>query len=110
MAIFDFAIVIALGSLVGLYIFKSVRNDQRQELLQNAFYKLLEDRDGQISLIQLAVAARVDALVAQEFLQKQVKIFSAFPEVDADGNTFYRFPKLHNSRQSSLKKHGDDWE
>ena len=109
MAILDFAMVVGLGSLVGLYIFKTLRNDQRQQLLQNAFYQLLEEQDGQISLIQLAVAAKVDALVAQEFLEQQVRLFSAFPEVDGDGNPFYRFPKLRKDRGANLEKYQDDW-
>ena len=109
MAILDFFMVIGLGSLVGLYVFKTLRHDQRQQVLQNAFYQLLEDRDGQVSLIQLAVAAKVDALAAQEFLEQQVRIFSAIPEVDVEGNTFYRFPKLRSSRRSGLEKRQDDW-
>lgn len=109
MAILEIAFVMGLSSLVGLYVLNTIQNGQRQRQLQNAFYQLLEDQDGEVSLIQLAAAARMDALVAQRFLQQQVQIFSAIPEVDAQGNTFYRFPTMRSPEISSIDKRQDGW-
>jgi len=109
MAILEIAFVIGLSSLVGLYVLNTIQNGQRQRQLQNSFYQLLEKQNGEVSLIQLAAAARMDALVAQRFLQQQVQIFSAMPEVDAEGNTFYRFPKLQNPEMFSIDKRQDEW-
>jgi hypothetical protein len=36
----------------------------------------------------------VDVQQARQYLERQVQMFAAVPEVDADGDTFYRFPKL----------------
>jgi len=94
MAIFEVIFIIALGALAGLLFYSAAQQRQMQMQMENAFYQLLEDRDSCISLIQLAAAARVDPQIAQQYLERQVKIFNAVPEVDDDGDTFYRFPKL----------------
>jgi len=109
MAILEIAFVIGLSSLFSLYVLNTIQDGQRQRQLQNAFYQLLEKQNGEVSLIQLAAAARMDALVAQRFLQQQVQIFSAMPEVDAEGNTFYRFPKLSIPERFSIDKRQDEW-
>jgi len=70
-----------------------------RQQLDDAFYQLLESQGSCISLIQLTAAARVDVQQARQYLERQVQMFGAVPEVDADGDTFYRFPKLH--RRSS---------
>ncbi len=109
MAILEIIFVIGLSSLVGLYVLNTIQNGQRQRQLQNAFYQLLEEQNGEISLIQLAAAAKMDALVARRFLEQQVQIFSALPQVDAEGNTFYCFPKLRSSENFSIEKRQDEW-
>ncbi|MGI0488096.1 hypothetical protein ACN4EK_21865 [Pantanalinema rosaneae CENA516] len=83
-----------IGLLVGFSIANSIRTNQQRQRLLEAFYTLLETEAGRISLIQLAASARVEAEVARQFLDNQVKVFNALPEVDEDGNTTYCFPKL----------------
>ncbi|MGE5659294.1 MAG: hypothetical protein ACM37W_22085 [Actinomycetota bacterium] len=94
MAILEFVFVIGLGSLLGLLVLNSVNSRKQQQQLDEAFYLLLETQNSQVSLIQLAATARVEAQVAQQYLDRQVKLFSAILEVDEEGDTFYRFPKL----------------
>jgi competence protein ComGC len=94
MAIVEFVFVISVGVLLVLGALNSARSSQQQKQLEEAFYRLLEAQNGQISLIQLAAGARVDAEVAKQYLERQAKAFAATLEVDADGDTFYRFPKL----------------
>ncbi len=94
MAILEVIFVVALGILLGLLLLNALNNQQQQRQLEDAFYRLLEIQNGQISLIQLTVAARVNAELAQQYLERQIQFFSASLEVDADGDTFYRFPKL----------------
>ena len=65
-----------------------------RQQLDDAFYQLLEQQNSCISLIQLTAASRVDVEQARKYLERQVQLFGAIPEVDADGDTFYRFPKL----------------
>ncbi|NER35452.1 MAG: hypothetical protein F6J93_15855 [Oscillatoria sp. SIO1A7] len=95
MPIFDALLVGSLSLLLFLGLFNFGRRKQIQQELDEAFYQLLESEDNQVSLIQLAVRARVDATVAREYLERQATAFGATLEVDADGDTFYRFPKLH---------------
>ncbi|WP_293130669.1 hypothetical protein [Microcoleus sp. bin38.metabat.b11b12b14.051] len=94
MAILEFLLVIGLGGFTGLLVVNNLNESKQNKLLDEAFYQLLETQNSQVSLIQLAASARVEAEVAQQYLNRQVKIFSAVLEVDDDGDTFYRFPRL----------------
>jgi uncharacterized protein HemX len=109
MPIIDALLVITLALLVGVLIRGSTKNRQQQleesfnrQQLEDAFYQLLQEQGSCISLIQLTAAARVDVQQARQYLERQVQLFAAVPEVDADGDTFYRFPKLH--KRSSVDK------
>lgn len=102
MPIVDLLLVIALAVLSVVLLRGAIPNRQQQlqdaftrQQLEDAFYQLLEQQDSCISLIQLTAKARVDVQQARKYLERQVQLFSAVPEVDADGDTFYRFPKLH---------------
>ncbi len=77
-----------------MLIVNNLNESKQKRQLDEAFYQLLENQNSQMSLIQLAASARVEAEVAQEYLNRQVKIFSAILEVDDEGDTFYRFPRL----------------
>jgi hypothetical protein len=101
MPIVDLLLVITLLALAVVLVRVGPLNRQQKiedafnrQQLDDAFYQLLEDRGSCISLIQLAAASRVDVEQANKYLERQVKMFGAVPEVDADGDTFYRFPKL----------------
>ncbi|MEB3341743.1 hypothetical protein [Okeania sp.] len=94
MAIIEFVIFTGLGIALGAFVFNMLNDKQQQRILDDAFYRLLQLQNGRISLIQLAAAAKVDAQIVQRYLESQVKIFSAILEIDEQGDTFYRFPKL----------------
>jgi len=94
MAILEFLLVIGLSGFVGLFIVNNLNESKQKRQLDEAFYQLLETQNSQISLIQLAASARVEAEVAQQYLDRQVKIFSAILDMDDEGDTFYRFPRL----------------
>ncbi|MEK0179560.1 MAG: hypothetical protein P2A85_11855 [Microcoleus anatoxicus] len=94
MALLEFLLVIGMGGFVGLLLINNLNENKQKRRLDEAFYQLLENQNSQISLIQLAASARVEAQVAQQYLDAQVKIFSAILEVDDEGDTFYRFPRL----------------
>jgi len=94
MPILEIIFVVA-ASVMAIMLFHSTSQQQQQQRqLENAFYQLLEAQNSCISLIQLAAAARVDAQVAKQYLDRQIQLLGAMPEVDNDGDTFYRFPKL----------------
>ena len=102
MPIVDLLLVITLVVLAGVLLRAGPLNRQQQletsfsrQQLDDAFYQLLEEQNSCISLIQLTAKARVDVEQSRKYLERQVKMFGAIPEVDVDGDTFYRFPKLH---------------
>lgn len=102
MPIIDVLLVITLGVLAFALLRGRSQNPQQQlenafrrQQLDDAFYQLLEEQNSCISLIQLTATARVDVQQARQYLERQVQMFTAVPEVDVDGDTFYRFPKLH---------------
>ena len=94
MAIIEFVILTGLGAILGAFVVNLSNDRQQQRILDDAFYRLIELQNGKISLIQLAAAAKVDAQIAQKYLESQVQVFTATLEVDEQGDTFYRFPKL----------------
>ncbi|HEY9670172.1 MAG TPA: hypothetical protein V6D11_01835 [Waterburya sp.] len=101
MPIVDLLLVITLLMLAVALLRVGPFNRQQQlesafnrQQLDDAFYQLLEQQNSCISLIQLTAASRVDVEQARKYLERQVQLFGAIPEVDADGDTFYRFPKL----------------
>ncbi|MEB3338826.1 MAG: hypothetical protein VKJ46_15255 [Leptolyngbyaceae bacterium] len=99
MAILEVILIIGTIAFAGNIILNAVRDTQQQRQLDDAFYRLIERQDGCVSLIQLAAYARVEAQWASSYLEQQAKAFEASVEVDAEGNSFYRFPKLHLSRE-----------
>lgn len=99
MVLIELVFAIALGVFVVLLLVNSMQRNQQQQRLHNAFYQQLEAGNGYISLIQLVAAAKVDAAIARQFLEQQAQLLTATPEVDADGDIFYRFPKLRPSAQ-----------
>ena len=106
MAAFEWLFISGVCVLLGSVLIGSFRTNQQQERLKDAFYELLEAENGCLSLIQLAVEAGVDGQTAKQFLDEQVRLFGAEIEVDKDGDTFYRFPKL---RRVEGVRRRDDW-
>lgn len=100
MVVLEWLLIAGLGGLVVVTIANAVKNDRKQRSLEAAFCQLLEAENGCVSLIQLMVAAQVDAETARQYLEAQAKVLNALPEVDADGDRFYRFPKLHRSPEA----------
>lgn len=110
MPILDFLFVAGISTLLGLTLIKTLNGTQQKQRLERAFYYLLEAGNGRMSLIQLAVEAKVDAETTKQFLDAQIKLFNAEPEVDEDGDTFYRFPKLRKVTEEDYRPHPkDEW-
>ncbi|CAD5949258.1 hypothetical protein [Planktothrix agardhii] len=94
MAILELISIAGLGVLMTLLIVNLGNNREQQRQLDSAFYRLVAAQGGKVSLIQLSALAGVSPEVAQKYLDHQVQLFLAFPEIDDEGNTFYQFPKL----------------
>ncbi len=96
-------LLVLLGLGLGTAGFVSSSN--RRKRLEAAFYQLLRQQDSCISLIQLIAISQVSSQDAKIFLDEQVRLLNGIPEVDEDGDTFYRFPKLRLSDLPIV----DDW-
>ena len=90
MGLIQLLILLGLGAGTAGFIYKS----DRRKRLEAAFYQLLRQQDSCISLIQLIAISQVSSQTAKIFLDEQVRLLNGIPEVDDDGDTFYRFPKL----------------
>ncbi|WP_052128812.1 hypothetical protein [Neosynechococcus sphagnicola] len=97
MAILELILAMGLSSCIGLLAWNLLRGQQRQRLLQQAFYELLVRQNGCLSLIQLTVVAGVDATEAKTYLDQQVQLLGGCLDLDGNGQTVYRFPKLRTS-------------
>lgn len=65
---------------------------QQQELLNSLFYQLIEENQGRITTLDLAMKAKLPANVVQEFLDRQATDFSAHYEITDLGGIIYYFP------------------
>jgi hypothetical protein len=90
MGLIELLLLLGLGAGTAGLISKS----NRRKRLESAFYQLLRQQDSCISLIQLMAISQVSSHSAKNFLDEQMRLLNGFPEVDDDGDTFYRFPKL----------------
>lgn len=95
MIILDLILILSLAGLLFFFSYNIFQEDQQQKKLETAFYQLLENQNSCVSLMQLSARAKVDPEMAEKYLTKQIKILSALPKVDNDGNMFYQFPKLY---------------
>jgi hypothetical protein len=106
MAVLEWSLLVGVAGLIGFSLINLARNLQQERRLRDAFYYLLETHNGTMTLIQLAATARVDAEPAKLYLETQAKAFSILPDVDGEGNTFYRFPKVEQSLSAA---EDDEW-
>jgi hypothetical protein len=90
MGAIELLILLGLGAGTIGFIAKS----NRRKRLEAAFYQLLRQQDSCVSLIQLMAISQVSSQTAKVFLDEQMRLLNGIPEVDDDGDTFYRFPKL----------------
>jgi hypothetical protein len=71
---------------------KAAKAQERLNQLQTTFYQLIQDQDGEISVLRLAAAAEISGEEAKAFLDDKAKEFSADFGVSDRGDVFYRFP------------------
>lgn len=64
---------------------------EARELLHAAFYRLLTEGKGQITVIQFAMEANLPAAVAKQYLDELATEFDATFEVSEEGGILYNF-------------------
>ncbi|NEO28556.1 MAG: hypothetical protein F6K03_17175 [Kamptonema sp. SIO4C4] len=77
------------GFLVWNVYQQQVKEDQ--ERLQQVFFQILEDQQGNITPLHLSLEAKISAEKARQYLDEKAKAFNANYEVSDDGNITYQF-------------------
>lgn len=83
------ALTSGLGWLVRLY---QRRQQRQQDCLNSLFYKLIQENQGHITALDLAMKAELPGEVVQEFLDRRAKEFAAHYEITDQGGIIYYFP------------------
>ncbi len=77
---------------------------QKQAALDAIFYQLLQEHQGQITVLDFAMTAQLPAGAAKDYLDSRAKDFSAQFEVTDRGDIYYLFPTLKSPKfQSAIK-------
>jgi predicted transcriptional regulator len=101
MGLIQLLVLLGAGATSTIFLFSA----NRRKRLEAAFYQLLRTQDSCVSLIQLVTIAQVNSQVAKTYLEEQAKLLNGIPEVDEEGDVFYRFPKL----KLPVEAIEDDW-
>ncbi|MBE9118741.1 hypothetical protein IQ249_22900 [Lusitaniella coriacea LEGE 07157] len=64
---------------------------EREKFLLERFYQVLEAKQGRITTLQLAMAAKLSPKDVQAFLDEQAKELKASVDVTPEGKTYYQF-------------------
>jgi Ca2+-binding EF-hand superfamily protein len=107
MPIVEWTLIVGAVVLLGVSLFRVLNRTRQEQQLREAFYQLVETENGYVSLMQLALSARVDAELAKDYLSTQAKVFAVVPEVDPDGDTYYQFPRVKRSLPPGRR---EEWE
>lgn len=67
------------------------RNPEENERLQALFFQMLQERNGQITVLHFAMESQLSGKEAQKFLDEKAKEFNANFEVSDRGDVIYRF-------------------
>jgi predicted transcriptional regulator len=64
-----------------------------EENLRSIFFQLLEEKEGAITILQMAKAANLNGEEAKEYLDQKAEEFNATFDVNEEGGIIYRFPR-----------------
>ncbi|MEM1172068.1 MAG: hypothetical protein AAGJ08_24050 [Cyanobacteria bacterium P01_H01_bin.35] len=87
-----FAIIVIASGLT--WTFRHYREQQKhqQDALNTLFYKLIQENQGHITALDLAMNSQLSGKVVQEFLDERAKEFGAELEITEQGSLLYYFP------------------
>ena len=78
----------------GMWLFKGLRQQHQQKInnrLNSAFYRLIEQENGRISLLSFAKEAEITGEEAKKYLDLKAKEFNATFDVNPAGGIYYHF-------------------
>lgn len=103
-----FGILSALG---GLWKYYEQKQQERQEWLNMIFYQTLQKHQGKITTLDLAIAAKITGVEAQEFLQQRAQEFGAEFDVTDAGGILYCFTSINIAQpENNNSGYNQPWE
>ncbi|RQH16756.1 hypothetical protein [Okeania hirsuta] len=85
--------IIAIASGVTWFVKRYQEKQQQQkDYLNNIFYQLIQENNGYITALDLAINSQLSGKIVQEFLDEQAKEFGAELEITQEGSLLYYFP------------------
>ncbi|RAM52629.1 MAG: hypothetical protein C6Y22_04755 [Hapalosiphonaceae cyanobacterium JJU2] len=88
---------LALGGWLVIGLFRQSRREKKvleqqvSEHLQSTFYQMLQENNGQITLLKFAMQSHLPAPVARQYLDEQAKVFNANYKISEEGGISYHF-------------------
>lgn len=100
---------VLVPTLLGWWIWRRSRQlyKLQQKTLDTAFYQLLQEYQGRIMMLDLAMSTNLPSIVVQQYLDTQVREFAAQLEVTETGDIVYVFPTLKALQFPSLAQSAD---
>jgi cobalamin biosynthesis protein CbiG len=77
------------GFLIGNL--RETRKKEKRDRIQSSFYRVLEETNGNITTLRLAMAAEISGKEAEKFLNEKAQEFNANFQVTEDGGIVYQF-------------------
>jgi len=90
---------ISVPLMLGWWLWHRFRLIQQcqQKTLNTIFYQLLQEHEGRVTVLDLALTAHLSAIAARHYLDDRAKDFFAHFEVSDRGDVVYVFPTLKSS-------------
>lgn len=86
-------VIITVGSGITWIIRRYYQQQQQQQAYLNAtFYRLIQENQGHITALDLAMNSQLPGKVVQEFLDERAKEFAPELEITEQGGLLYYFP------------------
>ncbi len=103
-----------LSALGGLWKYYEQKQQERQEWLNVIFYQTLQKHQGKITTLDLAIAANITGVEAQEFLQQRAQEFGAEFDITDAGGILYCFtsvtmPNSQTANHSNNDSNNEPW-
>ncbi|MEM7580881.1 MAG: hypothetical protein AAF316_13745 [Cyanobacteria bacterium P01_A01_bin.80] len=86
-----FSVPMLAGGGVILWRLRKKHQQKISDRLNSTFYKLLKKNNGKITVMDLAMEARLSGSEAKKYLDKQAQEFNAYFETSEHGHVRYRF-------------------
>lgn len=98
-------VIIAVGSGITWIIRYYYQQHQKQQACLNAtFYQLIQENQGHITALDLAMNSQLPGKVVQEFLDERAKEFGPELEITEQGGLLYYFPTALSLISSQTKE------